>query len=593
MQHQDMNPANPLPFRLENPGDANRFQLLHPVVDSPLERSVRAFDHKLDREVVLKFSPAAQWQEWSVPVRDRIAREAKVMAKVRSDQVLQVFDVLQSDAGPVIVMDVPEGEPLADRLKSSPFTPAEAKRIGIEICRALAALHLAGVVYRALGPASVLVTAAGKVKLTDFTFAKNHGGGLGVASLSPNMEEKARDALKAHLPPYPAPELLSGRDAEPRSDLYALGCLLYRCLVGVDPFALAGEMQPVQDLRKARPDCPRELAEVIRKCMSVSKAARFATAIEVEQALAACPDEIVASRRSMLLAGIAAAVVLGGGVWWFTREPAPAVRNLKPGYEGRWAVLIGVDQYDKQKDWNTLGSAQSDTDKVKNLLLKLGWEEDRIIRLLRPTRAEVLRELSNVNQRIRQKGDNEALLVYFAGHGIEAGATSVLAPVDGKPGDPDTNLRPSDFSDSLTAPKHVLYVFDACHSAGMKSVADLDKTRGRALSAKAGSAGDALYLKHTTGLWRGVLWSATSTQVASDGKGISPFCKAFCEALDFAGPLFQAEQGKQHGAVLLNDVNSFIQKALYAQNQGPAMQQNGAQGSESDTFVFTLPKPGG
>lgn len=587
-----MNPANPLPFQLENPGDANRFQMLHPVVDSPLERSCRAFDHKLDREVILKFSPVAQWQEWSVPVRDRIAREAKVMAKIRSDQVLQVFDVLQSDAGPVIVMEVPEGEPLAERLKDAPFSPAETKRIAIEICRALAALHLASVVYRALGPASVLVTAAGKVKLADFTFAKNYGGGLGVASLSPNMESKARDALKAHLPPYPAPETLSGRDADPRGDLFALGCLMYRCLVGVDPFALAGEMQPVQDLRKARPDCPPELAEVIRKCMSVSKAARFATAIEVEQALAACPDELVVARRSLLLAGMAAAVVVGGGAFWLTRK-VPDVRNFTPGYGKRWALLIGINRYENRKDWNTLETAENDVELVHQRLRQLGWEEGLIKKPSRPTRNEVLELLANINQDIGQSGDNDALLVYFAGHGIQQQDHSVLLPANAALGDSTTYLAPRDFSDKLTAPKHVLYVFDACHSAGMKSVAELEKDRGRSLSPKATGADDTLYRKHTTGLWRGVLWSATSTEVASDGKGNSPFCKAFCEALDPAGPLFQGEQFKKDRALLLSDVNSFIQKALASRNQGPAMHQNGASGSESDTFVFELPKPGG
>lgn len=588
-----MNPANPLPFQLENPGDANRFQVLHPVVDSPLERSCRAFDHKLDREVILKFSPVAQWQEWSVPVRDRIAREAKVMAKIRSDQVLQIFDVLQSDAGPVIVMELPEGEPLAERLKGAPFSPAETKRIAIEICRALAALHLASVVYRALGPASVLVTAAGKVKLADFTFAKNHGGGLGVASLSPNMEGKARDALKAHLPPYPAPEMLSGRDAEPRGDIFALGCLMYRCLVGVDPFALAGEMQPVQDLRKARPDCPPELAEVIRKCMSVSKAARFATAIEVEQALAACPDELVVARRSLLLAGIAAAVVLGGGAWWFTRNEAQAVRNFEPGYGNRWALLIGINRYENSEAWDTLKTAENDVEVVHQRLRHLGWEEGRIRKLIRPTRSAVLQALADINQDIDQSGDNDALMVYFAGHGIQQQDRSVLLPADAAPGNATAQLEPRDFSDRLVAPKHVLYVFDACHSAGMKGVAELEQNRGRALSSKAKGVDDALYLKYTTGLWRGVLWSATSTEVASDGMGNSPFCKAFCEALDPAGPLFQGEQFKKGGALPLNDVNSFIQKALASRNQGPAMHQNGAQGSESDTFVFTLPKPGG
>jgi len=584
-----MNPANPLPFQPENPGDANRFQVLQPVVETPIERSCRAWDHKLDREVLLKFPPATQWQEWSVPVRERIAREAKVMAKVRSDQVAQVYDVLQSDVGPVIVMEVPDGEPLAERLRTGTLSPAETKRIGIEIARALAALHLASVVYRALGPASVLVTANGKVKLADFTFAKNHGSGLGVASLPANMDRKSSEELRAQLPPYPAPEILSGRDAEPRGDLFSLGCLMYRCLAGIDPFAMAGDMQPVQDLRKARPDCPKELVEVVRKCMAMSKTARYATAIELEQALVACPDTVDVSRRNLLAAGTGAALLLAVGAYWLLREPVAELPDHKPGYGQLWALLVGVNRYDVD-DWNTLRTAEADLDLVEKRLLSLGWEASRIRKLPRPARGNVIDAMRDLNQEIRKSGPDDALVVYFAGHGIqqpEGADSSVLLPADARKDVSDTWLAPEDFRRELRDPKHLLYVFDACHSFGMKGVLEEELGRGRSPRSAPVRTEDSLYLKHTTGRWRGLLYSARSKEAASDGTGNSPFCLAFCEALDPAGQL------KSVGTLLLPEVSTFIQRKLTNNSQGPGMLHKAGPGAESDTFVFRLPKPGG
>lgn len=607
-----MNPANPLPFTPEHPGDANRFQVLQPTVENPFDRSCRALDLKLKREVVLRFAPKAQWAEWKVDIRKRIEREAMLMAQVNSDRVIRVFDVLQSDMGPVIVMEIPEGEPIMERLREGLFSPAATRSLALEIARALADVHRANVVYRALGPASVLVTAADKVKLADFTFAKNHELG-GAPSFGNGEKISVDEELRKHLPPYLAPEVQSGQDADARADIYALGSLMYRCLVGVDPFAAAGTDQPAQQLMKSRPDCPRALAEIIRRCMAPSRSARFATAAELEQALLACPEAEKISRRNLLASGVVGSLLLAGTAWTYLRRPAEQPDQgpvFEPGYTNLRALLIGINEYDHNKIAG-LKTAERDIEAVYRVLGNLGWPEKNIHVPPRPDRNEVINWIKRINSDAKH---NDAVLVYFAGHGIKVGSESVLLPRNGVEADEKTHLTPRDFHGNLPAPKHVLYVFDACHSEGMKGVATLPRSAtatedgavpagsglnrdGDSLKRRAGGGAEkSSSVKFTMGWWRGVVWSAAPNQKASDGDvnssgdGNSPFCKAFCEALDPKGELFRSTGVKQLGLLTAVALQLHLTERLGKLPQAPGMLSESSNGS---SFVFTPPRTTG
>lgn len=553
--------------------DAARFQIQEALVETPFERSFRAYDLKLDRDVVIKLPGSESWEGWSVTVRDRLLREARVLAKVQSEQVTRVFDVLESSVGPALVVEPTLGEPLAARLEAGPLSVVETRRIGIEICKALASLHFAGVVYRALGPASVLVTAEGHVRLADFTFAKNFDHKPGVSSL--NHGPKAEATFKTLLPPYPAPELEQGRKAEPRSDVFACGCLLYRCLAGVDPFDSPGDAAPRKELRALRQDVPNELAEVLRKCMSFSPSARYSTAQSLAEALEACPTEVQMSRRGWMAAAVAGgALVATGGVWYATSgKGQPAAVKYKSEYSQRYALMIGVGETENDT-WVKLRNAKTDTSKIDELLHRLDgpWTVEQIMSP-NATKETLIQKFNDVASKAGNDPD-AALLIFFAGHGLPAenGMPPAVIPYDapaiGSQGKRERFLLPDNFYPLLNCnAKHVLFVFDSCYASCMQAILkDFEVARPRGLSPEGPQKPSGIE-KYVTQKWRGVLSSADKGQEALDGTTQSPFCQAIVNALDPKGGLFREEKGMMP----MKSLFSALDRSLRLNSQSPTL----------------------
>ena len=209
----------------------------------------RAFDEVLHRVVAVKvLTPQLALTS---PARKRFLREARASARVRHENVVQVYAVEESPL-PHLVMEYVPGETLQQRLdRAGPLDLPEAVQVGAQIAEGLAAAHATGLVHRDVKPANVLLEpgSAPRVKITDFGLARAADD----ASLT-------QSGLVAGTPMFMAPEQARGERVDHRADLFSLGSVLYTVCTGRPPFRANGTLAV---LRRVAEDTPRPIPEVI------------------------------------------------------------------------------------------------------------------------------------------------------------------------------------------------------------------------------------------------------------------------------------------------------------------------------------------
>jgi eukaryotic-like serine/threonine-protein kinase len=246
----------------------------------------RAFDERLERAVAVKLIRPETADD--LRARERFRREARAAAALNHPAIVQIHDILETPEGDAIVMELVAGETLASLLATGPLDLPRALRLGVEIAEGLAAAHARGIIHRDLKPENVMVTADGWAKILDFGLAKRHlGEGEGEASLS-----VAGTVLGTYR--SMSPEQARGLPVDARSDLFALGSLLYEALTGVSPFAggtvletltriCTARQRPAAELR---PEVPAALSELVDRLLEKDPARRPESAFEVAAALA-------------------------------------------------------------------------------------------------------------------------------------------------------------------------------------------------------------------------------------------------------------------------------------------------------------------
>lgn len=565
-----------------------RYEVLEELASTPFERNLRARDRVLEREVVLKLPGLAVVDGWTVDVKQRLLREARALASVRHAGIVAILDVLEAGGGPILVLDPLEGEVLADRLRSGPLDLATTRTIGIDVAEALAALHYEGYVHRAVGPEAVRLRTDGHAVLVAFTFAKEFSA-QGTSSI-----HYGKDRLEAgrHLPPYPAPEQLVGKPAEPRTDVFALGCLLWRCLVGTDPIDVASNGPG--NLRRERADVPAAFAEIVRCCMAPASAARYATARAVADALRAMST--APTRRRLLAPALGAMVALAAMLaLWSSRPPGgdrpESGRRQRPEavatvgahgdtYMNCHALLIGIDDY--SGGWAKLPNAIRDIDAVQERLIANDPRWSAGLRRISPgeaTRRRIHDELARLRD-LSVVSSEDAVLVWFAGHGCCVDPSSQqywLVAADAQTTDPHQDphgfvprLEIDDLMANCPA-KHVLVVLDTCFAARV-----FGSSRGEPLIGKrrpTDGRRDPLLRQRA----RDTLVSAGADRTASDGgDGMSPFCRAFIAAITPSGP--------EPTSVSVAEVHARIQAAM--RRQGDGSQLPILRSQHDGNFVF-------
>ncbi|HCA85150.1 MAG TPA: serine/threonine protein kinase, partial [Streptomyces sp.] len=188
----------------------------------------RAVDETLGRTVAVKELrfPSAVDEDEKRRLITRTLREAKAIARIRSNGAVTVYDVVDEDDRPWIVMELIEGGSLADVIRDKgSLTPHRAAEVGLAVLDVLRAAHGAGILHRDVKPSNVLISDDGRVVLTDFGIAQVEG--------DPSVTSTG---MLVGAPSYISPERARGRTPGPPADLWSLGGLLYACVEGVAPY---------------------------------------------------------------------------------------------------------------------------------------------------------------------------------------------------------------------------------------------------------------------------------------------------------------------------------------------------------------------
>ncbi len=342
------------------------YEILSPLGAGGMGVVYRARDTRLGREVALKVLP-----EDVAGDSERLARferEAKAVAALSHPNILALHDVGRSGNVSFAVMELLEGETLRARLATGALPLRKAIDLGAQVAHALAAAHEKGIVHRDLKPENVFVTRDARVKLLDFGLARVLEGPLApqtdtLTTPPPNMTNVG---VVMGTVGYMAPEQVRGEPADERSDIFALGCLVYEAVSGRRAFP--GDTMPevLHAILKLEPEtCPAleahpALARLVARCLEKEPGDRFQAARDVAFLL----DDLASSRFEtggraasggprrlpIALAAAAAAVVLGAAAFVVGRAgradaPAPSGWTFRQLTFGRpaWQPTLSPD----------------------------------------------------------------------------------------------------------------------------------------------------------------------------------------------------------------------------------------------------------
>jgi len=310
----------------------------------------RARDTRLSRDVAIKVMPAAMAED--AERLHRFEQEAKSIGMLNHPNILAVFDFGLFEGAPYIVTELLEGQSLRDLLRSGRPPYRKTVEYAIQIASGLAAAHEKGIVHRDLKPENIYITKDGRAKILDF----------GIAKLTkPELLEETRlyDSNMATLagvvmgtPGYMSPEQIRGKSAEPSSDIFAFGTILYEMLCGNRAFsgetitdinaAILRDDPP--EISQADPTIPPGLEQIVRHCLEKSPDERFHSAHDLAFALRGLSGTSTQARMAQqdtairftrwklpLYAGLLAVIAALGGFWLGKRSgylPPPSFQQL-------------------------------------------------------------------------------------------------------------------------------------------------------------------------------------------------------------------------------------------------------------------------
>ncbi len=324
------------------------YEILAPLGAGGMGEVFRARDTRLGRQVAVKILPDAVAQD---PRRmSRFETEARALAAVSHPNILAIHDFGHGDGRLYAVTELLDGETLRDRMSGEPIPWRKAAELAAAIADGLASAHAAGIVHRDLKPENVFLTSDGRLKILDFGLAKA-------------TEAVSADAITLTLPPggavsteeevvgtlsYMAPEQLRGLRVDGRTDLFALGCVLFEMLSGKRPFVGATPADTMSailhgepsSLEGTVPELPPALERIVSRCLEKRPEDRYDTAHDLALSLRSISSEMGPAtrrlpkarrrRRPWLLAAAvatAAVAVVGAFVKW--------PRTIRPDTSGR------------------------------------------------------------------------------------------------------------------------------------------------------------------------------------------------------------------------------------------------------------------
>ena len=360
------------------------YEILSPLGAGGMGEVYRARDTRLGREVAVKVLP--EHLTSNPEIRTRFEREARTISGLNHPNICTLFDVGREDDTDYLVMELVEGETLAERLRKGPLPTPDLVRYGAQVADALDRAHRAGVIHRDLKPANVMITRSG-AKLMDFGLARAAGmsrsgsgssGGMSGMSQSPTVAQAlTSEGSLIGTFQYMAPEQLEGGEADARSDIWALGCVLYEMATGRRAFEGRSQASLIAAILEREPAMvgetpsgassaggpPQGLDRLIRACLTKDPEERLQTAHDAKLQLqwiaegaglssvgvanstpGAVPAPVIRKHTGSPLAwGVAAAATLiavAAIAWLYPRANAPA-----PNYRFRTEPVQNIVDY--------------------------------------------------------------------------------------------------------------------------------------------------------------------------------------------------------------------------------------------------------
>jgi len=251
------------------------YEILSPLGAGGMGEVYRARDAKLNRDVAIKVLPEAVAED--AERLARFQREAQVLASLNHPHIAAIYGLEKSGHVEALVLELVEGETLAERIGAGPIPVDEALAIARQIVDALEAAHEKGIVHRDLKPANVKITPEGKVKVLDFGLAKALTGDASSpdVSHSPTLTAQATQAgVVIGTAAYMSPEQARGKAVDKRADIWAFGAVLYEMLAGRKAFegetvsdTLAAVLRADIDWSSLPPQTPAAVRGVLRRCL--------------------------------------------------------------------------------------------------------------------------------------------------------------------------------------------------------------------------------------------------------------------------------------------------------------------------------------
>ena len=333
---------------LPNPDDLAGHMIAHYRVLAKLGTGgmgivYRAADLKLDRQVAIKLL-SVRWTE-HVTAPQRFEREARAASALNHPNICTIYGMEHFFGQPAIVMELLEGETLADRLARDSMPAGELLKLAVPMADALETAHAKEIIHRDIKPTNIFLTARGLPKLLDFGLAKR------VRSDVVSVPELTEKGTPLGSIAYMSPEQARGQDLDARSDLFSFGVVLYQAATGCLPFHGEHVAATLHSIIYDQPSPPRELQpdlspaieRIILRCLEKEREQRYPSAAALLQDLRECQDRVLAHGRPrwrfpaprITLAAMVLLVLLltAAGVWYYRR-----------GTAARWARGVALTQ---------------------------------------------------------------------------------------------------------------------------------------------------------------------------------------------------------------------------------------------------------
>ena len=371
------------------------YEIVAPAGAGGMGEVYRARDTRLNREVAIKVLP--DHLSGNPELRERFEREARAISQLSHPHICVLYDIGKQEGADYLVLEYLEGETLGMRVRRGPLPTDQVLKYGAQMADALDKAHQHGVVHRDLKPDNVMLTKSG-IKLLDFGLAKPVLGAVGVASSGAATMTHSPLTTEGTLVgtfQYMAPEQLEGQEADARSDIFGLGCVLYEMVTGRRAFEGKSTAKVVAAIMTTEPApmtalsplTPAPLERAVKKCLAKDPEERWQSAGDLSSELRwiaesgsqsgmAIPAPVRSQRK--LLRWVAIALVAAAGILtgFLLRRPAaqPVLRmavNLPPGSslvqgqpavlspDGQMVVMTLTDVDGKGKFW--IRSLSSDT----------------------------------------------------------------------------------------------------------------------------------------------------------------------------------------------------------------------------------------